>query len=115
MARYTGLFIVAVSPDLLRQSLIEILQECHLDVIYDTGDYIMAREIPGEVPFGKLVTVEVLIDRPMDTPDEVRMNFVMKNEELPLQLDNHCRQMFDSLSEAIAESNEWQLLETAAG
>jgi hypothetical protein len=61
------------------------------------------------------VTVEVLID---ETPAEeraVRMNFVMKNEELPLQTNNHCRRMFDLVNQAIAENNQWQLIEAVAG
>lgn len=115
MARYTCSFTVAVALDRLQQSLIEILQACDFDIIYDTGDYLMARESPGRVAFAKLVTVEVLIDRSMATAQEVRMNFVVKNEELPLQVDNHCRQMFDVVQEAVADNNQWQLLETVAG
>jgi hypothetical protein len=115
MARYTCSFTVAVALDCLQQSLIEILQSCDFDIIYDTGDYLMARESPGRVAFAKLVTVEVLIDRSMATGQEVRMNFVVKNEELPLQVDNHCRQMFDVVQEAVADNNQWQLLESVAG
>lgn len=115
MARYTGLFIVAAPIDRLRQLLTEILESCNFDVIYDTGDYMMAREVPGRVSFAKLVTVEVLIDKPADTDSEVRMNFVIKNEELPLQLDNHCRQMFNTVKQAISDNHNWQLLESAAG
>ena len=115
MARYTGMFLVAVPFERLRHLLIEILQSCHCDIIYDAGDYIMAREVPGEVPFGKLVTVEVLIDKTMATDRGIRMNFVLKNEELPLQVNNHCRQMFDAISVAIAENHQWQLLESVAG
>jgi hypothetical protein len=115
MARYTCSFIVAVSLDHLQESLIEVLQSCNFDIIYDTGDYIMAREIPGRVAFAKLVTVEVLIDKSTATAQEVRMNFVIKNEELPLHLDNHCRQMFDMVQEAVAENRHWQLVESVAG
>ncbi len=75
----------------------------------------MAREIPGRVAFAKLVTVEVLIDKSTATAQEVRMNFVIKNEELPLQVDNHCRQMFDMVQEAVAENRHWQLVESVAG
>ncbi|MEB3826467.1 hypothetical protein [Phormidium sp. CCY1219] len=113
MARYTGLFIVAVPLEDFRPLLLELIEACNLDIIYDTGDYIMAREVPGQIPFGKLVTVEFLIDKPANVEDEVRMNLVMKNEELPLHFENHCRQVFDFLSEAIAENRYWQLLETA--
>lgn len=114
MARYTGLFIVAVPLENFRPLLGEILEAVNLNIIYETVDYIMAREQPGAVPFTKLVTVEVLINRTVGVEDEVRMNVVMKNEELPLHLDNRCRQMFNLLSEAIAENRYWDLLETAA-
>ncbi|MGQ4649516.1 hypothetical protein [Lyngbya aestuarii] len=115
MARYTCSFTVAVSLDYLQQSLFEVLQSCNFDIIYDTGDYLMAREIPGHVSFAKLVTVEVLIDKSTVTADEVRLNFVIKNEELPLQIDNHCRQMFELVQEAVTENRHWQLVESVAG
>jgi hypothetical protein len=115
MARYTCSFTVAVDLDYLQPSLIEVLQSCNFDIIYDTGDYIMAREIPGRVAFAKLVTVEVLIDKSTATAQEVRMNFVIKNEELPLQVDNHCRQMFELVQEAVADNRHWQLVESVAG
>jgi len=115
MARYTCSFTVAVSPDHLQPSLIEVLQGCDFDIIYDTGDYIMAREIPGHVAFAKLVTVEVLIDKSMATDQEIRMNFVIKNEELPLQVDNHCHDKFYEVQEAVAQNRHWQLLESVAG
>jgi hypothetical protein len=113
MARYTGLFIIAVPVENFRPLLVEILQNANLNIIYETGDYIMAREQPGEVPFTKLVTVEVVMDRMVAIKDEVRMNMMMKNEELPLHLDNRCRQMFNLLSEAIADNRYWELVETA--
>ncbi len=115
MARYTCSFTVAVSLDVLQESLIEVLQSCNFDIIYDTGDYLMAREIPGRIAFAKLVTVEVLIDKSTATAQGVRMNFVIKNEELPLQADNHCRQMFEMVHEAVAENRHWQLVESVAG
>jgi len=71
----------------------------------------MAREIPGRVAFGKLVTVEVLIDKLVFSGQEIRMNFVVKNEELPLQVDNHCWQMYNSVRDAVTDNRQWQLLE----
>lgn len=115
MARYLCSFTVVVPFDRLRQLLTEVLQACSLDIIYDTGDYVMAREIPGEVPFTKLVTVEVLMDKIAATETEARMNFVIKNEELPLQVDNHCHQMFNRVYQAIASNHHWQLVESIAG
>lgn len=115
MARYTCTFSVAIPLERLQGSLVEILESCHLEIIYDTGEYIMAREIPSRAPFQKLVTVEVLIDRTTATSEEVRMNLVMKNEELPLQTNNHCRQMFDLLQEALVEYSQWELLDRVGG
>lgn len=114
MARYTSLFTIAVSIDSLRLLLADLLQSCQFDIIYDSGDYLVARETPGRVSYAKLVTVEVLIDRFPTTENEVRMNFVVKNEELPLKVDNHCRQVFNQVNQAIAENRQWHLIESAA-
>jgi hypothetical protein len=119
MARYTCLVKVATSLDRFRHSLDELLRSCNCDVIYDTDDYVVAREVPGGVAYAKLVTVEVLIDKPSDQPfalgEEVCLNFVVKNEELPLQTDNHCWRMFSLVNQAVTESHQWHLLERIAG
>jgi len=119
MARYTCLVKVATSLDRFRCSLEEMLRSCNCNVIYDTDDYVVAREIPGAVTYAKLVTVEVLIDKPSEKPlalsDEVRLNFVVKNEELPLQNDNHCWRMFSLVNQAVTESHSWHLIEHIAG
>ncbi|TAF08031.1 MAG: hypothetical protein EAZ77_07885 [Nostocales cyanobacterium] len=115
MARYTCSFVVSVPIDNLQALLIELLQDCGLDVHYYTPDYIMAREIPGNVSFPKLVTVEVLIDKSAATETETRMSIVIKNEELPLQLNNHCRQVFDFVRQAIEHSRHWHLIESISG
>ncbi len=114
MARYTCLFTVATPTGGVRRSLGETLSSCHLDIIYETADYLMARETPGRVTFSKLVTVEVLIDKTVSNDREVRMNFVIKNEELPLQVNNHCRQMFELINQAMANNNQWKLIESVA-
>lgn len=115
MARYTGSYTIALPFDRLRQLVVEVLRSCPFDIIYETSDYLMARETPGQVSFAKLVTLEVLIDRTTATEKETRMTVVMKNEELPLQVDNHCHQMFNSVNQAIVENRHWQLVETVAG
>ncbi|PSO48443.1 MAG: hypothetical protein BRC33_09670 [Cyanobacteria bacterium SW_9_44_58] len=115
MARYTCTFSVAIPLERLQESLVEILESCYLEIIYDTGEYMMAREFPDRAPFPKLVTVEVLIDRTTASDDQVRMNLVMKNEELPLHTNNHCRQMFDLLEKALVEYSQWELLDKVAG
>ncbi|MBW4442668.1 MAG: hypothetical protein KME10_15815 [Plectolyngbya sp. WJT66-NPBG17] len=115
MARYTCLFTVGVPVQNLQPLLNQTLKSCNLDVIYATEDYMMAREIPGKVSFPKLVTVEVLIDKTTATDRETRMNFVVKNEELPLQVENHCRKMYTLVNQAISENQGWNLIETVAG
>jgi hypothetical protein len=115
MARYTCSFIISITLDYLQPLLVELLQDCDLEIQYYTGDYIMAREIPGSISFSKLVSVEVLIDKSTATETETRMSIVIKNEELPLQLDNHCRQMFEFVKQAIEHSRHWHLIESLAG
>jgi ABC-type uncharacterized transport system auxiliary subunit len=111
MARYTCSYRVKVSLEQLKPLLISILQACHFEIIYQAADYVMARETPGKTAFSKLVTVEVLIDSTTATKDEVQVNLVIKNDELPLQIDNHCHQLFALVQEAIAENQQWKLSE----
>jgi hypothetical protein len=115
MARYTSLFTIAIQADRFQSLLAELLESCNLSVVYDTGDYLMAREVPGDVSFAQLVTVEILIDKVPATLDEtVKMNFVVKNEELPLKSDNHCRRMFNLVNQAIVDNRCWHLMESVA-
>jgi hypothetical protein len=114
MARYTGFFKVAASVNNFQQLLSELLESCNFNIIYQAGDYLMAREIPGKVAYHQLVTVEVLVDKTMATNQEVQMNFVIKNEELPLQVDNHCYQVFNQVNQAVQDASCWKLIEVTA-
>lgn len=115
MARYTCSFIIAITIDHLQPLLVDLLQDCDLEIQYYTADYIIAREIPGNISFSKLVQVEVLIDKSRATETESRMSIVIKNDELPLQLDNHCWQMFEFVKQSIEKSRHWHLIESLAG
>ncbi len=115
MARYTCSFTLSIPFARLQPLQIELLQDCGLDVVYYTSDYIMAREVPGNVSFSKLVIVEILIDKSTATETETRMNMVIKNDELPLQFDNHCRQVFTYIKQAIEDCSHWHLIESFAG
>jgi hypothetical protein len=79
-----------------------------MEMVYEIEDYMMARELPGQVAFAKLVTAEVLIDITNATADAVALSFVVKNEELPLNSNNHCRQIFDRLRVALEQHQDWQ-------
>ena len=115
MARYTCFFAVNYGNNLhLRQSIKEILLNCSLDIIYDQSEYIMAREIPGKVSLAKLVSVEVLIDSTTATETATQISLVVKNEELPLQVANHCHQVFEQVKEAIALNKNWQSVKIIA-
>jgi hypothetical protein len=110
MSRYVCDFLVNLSPQHVRTPLHTLLAACGLEPIYDLDDYLMAREIPGRVSFTRLVTVEVLIDVTNATDAAVKLSFVLKNEELPLKSNNHCRQIFDLLRSTIAHDERWQPL-----
>jgi len=119
MARYTSFYKSIAPSNDLKQFIFDLLQSCDFDVIYDREDYVYAREVPGGVDYSKLVTVEVLIDRPTasvrarEGADSLHMNFVVKNEELPLQIDNHCRQKFNLVNEAIQSSQALSVVAAA--
>jgi hypothetical protein len=111
MSRYVCHFLVNLSPQNVRFPLKKLFEACAMETMYETDDYVMAREIPGRVSFTRLVTAEVSIDAAPDTSDLVRLNFLVKNDELPLNAHNHCRQMFDLLRVAIAHNYDWQALD----
>jgi hypothetical protein len=108
MSRYVCHFLVNISSQHVRSPLKKLLEACGLEPIHEVEDYLMAREIPGRVSFARLVTVEVLIDVTNATQESVKLSFVVKNEELPLNSNNHCRQVFDTLRIAIADRHDWQ-------
>lgn len=110
MARYICSYLAQVTLDELKPLLNEILSSCQFEVIYQTLDYMMAREIPGRINFAKLVTVEVLIDSTTAKDKEVQVNLVVKNDELPLQTNNHCHQIFERLQQILDEDSHWQLI-----
>ncbi|WP_413166356.1 hypothetical protein ACL6C3_06540 [Capilliphycus salinus ALCB114379] len=114
MARYTGFFVIGTRIDELRQMLIEMLEPCNLEVMYETPSSIICRELIGQVPVPQLVTVEVVFDTATSTESETKMTLVIKNEELPLQVNNHCRQMFELISQLIIDNRQWDLLESIA-
>lgn len=115
MARYTSSYTVGLPFPRIGKLVVEVLESCPLEITYDTGEYIMAREIPGKVSYSKLASVEILIDRTTSTENETKMTLVVKNEELPLQVENHCYQMFQLVSEAIVGYRSWQIIEQVAG
>lgn len=110
MARYTCSVTVAVALETLYQTITEILKSCSLEVLIFREDYVMAREQPGQVPFTKLATVEVLVDSTRSTMHAADFELVVKNEELPLQSNNHCSQVYQEILKQSAAHQGWRLL-----
>jgi hypothetical protein len=110
MARYTHDLTVAVPLSHLYEQVKDVLKSCELEILYFKEDYLMARETPGNVPFAKLVTVEVLVDSTRATSETTSLNVVVKNEELPLQTDNHCFQVYQRVNRAISDNKGWSLV-----
>ncbi len=113
MARYICSYIVKASLEEVHESLKKILKDCNFEVIYTNNEYVMGRENPGMVTFNKLVTIEALIDSTNALADRTQLSLVVKNEELPLQINNHCRQIFALIQNNIAEDRQWQSIENA--
>jgi hypothetical protein len=105
MARYTNLFATIVPTSSLRQSLADVLQSCGLNLIYETPDYLVAKEKPGQVSYSQLATVEVLINPAIAADRPSTVNLVVKNEELPLKANNHCHQIFQQVNQAITAAS----------
>ncbi|MGG6240082.1 hypothetical protein ACQ4N7_15765 [Nodosilinea sp. AN01ver1] len=101
MARYTNSLPVPETTSRLRDAIISSLQGFGLHMVYENGDYLVAKEQPGRVSLSQLTTIEVLINQPTVAAGSGCVNLVVKNEELPLRHDNHCEQVFSAVNQAI--------------
>jgi hypothetical protein len=101
MARYTHLLTLSEAAPGLGHSIIKTLEACGLSMVYSNKDYFVAKEKPGQVTLSQLTTIEVMISPPTTTVDAAKVNLVVKNEELPLQQNNHCQRVFETVSQAI--------------
>jgi hypothetical protein len=102
MARYTNFLTVPKSIPSLRDSIADSLKSCGLSLIYEAGDYLVAKEKPGQVSLSQLATIEVLINPPTSNLEAAKVNLVVRNEELPLHRNNHCQKVFETVNEAIS-------------
>ena len=101
MARYTNSLPVPAATAQLRDAIISSLQSCGLSIVYENGDYLVAKEKPGQVSLTQLTTIEVLINPPTITTETGCVSLVVTNEELPLSRNNHCEQVFSAVNRAI--------------
>ncbi|NEP42494.1 MAG: hypothetical protein F6K35_26055 [Okeania sp. SIO2H7] len=113
MARYVGFLVVAIEDfQNLQPIVLGILEECNCEVIFNTGNYIMARELPGQVSFSQLAIAEVTFNLASITENTIRIDIIFKNEVLPAHKDNHCRQVFDLFFYWAINSKYWKIIES---
>jgi len=105
MARYTNFFMTRSPQEAISQSLVSALEACDLNLVYQDPVCIVAKERPGQVAFAQLATIEVLISPPTLESGGSKIDLVVKNEELPLRTQNHCREVFVQVNQAIADAN----------
>lgn len=105
MARYTNFFMTGAPKEEVHQGLVSALEGCGLDLVYQDPVYIVAKEKPGQVSFAQLTTVELLLNPPTIETGGAKIDLVVKNEELPLRQQNHCREVFTQVNQAISEAN----------
>lgn len=105
MARYTNFFVTGSPQEEIHQSLLEALEACGLNLVYHDPVYIVAKEKPGGVSFSQLATVELLLNPPTIESGGAKIDLIVKNEELPLRTQNHCREVFLQVNAAISAAN----------
>ncbi len=105
MARYTNFFMTSAPKEDIHRGLLNTLEACDFELIYQDPAYIVAKEKPGQVSFAQITTVELLLNPPTAALGGAKIDVVVKNEELPLRQDNHCREIFDIVNQAIANSS----------
>ena len=108
MARYTNFFMTSSSSEEISQMLVSAIESCDLNLVYSDPVCMVAKEKPGKVAFAQLATVEILISPPTVEQGGSQIDLIVKNEELPLRTQNHCKQVFSKINEAIATANEAQ-------
>ncbi|NEO55986.1 MAG: hypothetical protein F6K54_24700 [Okeania sp. SIO3B5] len=111
MARYNGVFTIAVDVENLLLILTDILNSCGFEVAHIQGSYLMASEVHSQVIFSQLVTLDINVGIVTNT-EKIKINLVARNEEIPLKSDNHCRQKFDLLTQSIIENPNWEFIDS---
>ena len=101
MGHYSCVMNLPTDRQAVRYELQELLNGREFDVVYDSPSYWVVREQTGCVALSQLVTVEMYLDS--KAGGEVELTCVAKNQELPLQKNNHCQQVFESVKTVLDE------------
>ena len=110
MARYTCSYRFPVSLTQIYSVIAEILESCQLKADFESRDYIMAKEIVQDVPFFKIVKIDILINLASSDESQTTIDIVVKNEELALSQTNQALTKLAAIKKVIAENYQAELL-----
>ncbi|MEG3436646.1 hypothetical protein V0288_05895 [Pannus brasiliensis CCIBt3594] len=101
MSRYSCSYLVKNSPARLELLYDDLLNLSVFEVMHRRSDRFVLVEMPGKVSFSQLVTIELF--NKIVSPSEIQIELLVKNNELPLRVNNRCRQCFDAIHQIITE------------
>ncbi|MEM6446220.1 MAG: hypothetical protein AAFY57_13465 [Cyanobacteria bacterium J06642_2] len=102
MARYSCVHYVLGPAGRIHDLLVGVFEPERFELIHDSPNYWVVRELPGQVSFDRLVTLEFLLDSGVDD-NRIQVTCIAKNDALSLQRENYCRQVFDSVESIIKQ------------
>jgi hypothetical protein len=108
MSRYSCSYLAKIPPNRLDLLYDDLLQLSVFEVMHRRPDIFVLLETPNEAMFVQLVTIE-LFNTPI-SPSEIQIDLLVKNHELPLRINNRCRQFFDRIHRLITEDYQGQSL-----
>ncbi len=104
MSRYSHTVVCPADLDSIRSRLKELVEQRQFSVVYDSADYWVAREAPGQVSLSQLVTIEIFFESAEG--NSTQLTCLVKNEELPLQTINHCQQIYESFRQELDDMQQ---------
>lgn len=101
MSRYSCSYLVKLSPNQLDFLYDDLSRLSVFEVMHRRPDRLVLLELPNDVLFSRLVTIELF--NQFISPSEIQIELLVKNNELPLRVNNRCRQCFDAIHKIITE------------
>lgn len=110
MARYNCSYRFPISVTQIYSLVSEILESCQFKIDFESKDYIMAKEIVEDLPFLKIVKIDILVNLASSNDQETIIDIVAKNEELAVSQNNHALEKLAQIKAVIAENYQGELL-----
>ncbi len=108
MSRYACSYLVKISPNRLQLLYDDLLQLSVFEIMHRRPDVFVLIETPNEALFSQLVTIELF--NTIVSPSEIQIDLLVKNHELPLRVNNRCRQFFERIHRTITEDDRGRSL-----